>query len=87
MKQLSELLMSDIVLTDIRTILNSNLHPLKRKDFVSALLRQDGSERELRLEDSRGFWHKVSFVTNGDTYWLQVLPYRPLRIQLELQIG
>lgn len=87
MKQLSELLMSTIVSTDIRTVLNSNLRILRREDFVSALHKPDGSERELRLKVSRGCWHKVSFVESGDTYWLRVATYLPLRTQLELMLG
>lgn len=87
MKQLSELLMSNIVLGDIRTVLNSNTQIVRREDFASALLKLDGSERELRLEVSRGFWHKVTLTDSGDSYWLRVRTYRPLRTQLELQIG
>lgn len=87
MKQLSELLMWSIVLGDIRTVLNSNTQIVRREDFVSALLKPDGSERELKLEVSRGSWHKVMLMENGDSFWLRVRTYRPLRTQLELQIG
>lgn len=87
MKQLSELLMSSIVLGDIRTVLNSSTQIVRKEDFVSDLLRPDGSERGLRLEVSRGSWHKVTLTDSGDSYWLRVRTYRPLRIQLELQIG
>jgi len=87
MKQLSELLMSNTVLTDIQTALNSNLQIVSRRAFASDLRNVDGSEKELKLEDSRGSWHKVSFVESGLTYWLQVRTYQPLSTQLELQIG
>lgn len=87
MKQLSELLMSSIALEDIRTVLNSNTQIVRREDFVSALLKPDGSERELKLVDSRGSWHKVMLMGSGDLFWLRVRTYRPLYQQLELRIG
>lgn len=87
MRQLSELLMSTTVSRDIVTILNSNSQTVRGRDFDFALHRPDGSERELKLEASLGYWHKVRFVANGDSYWLRVRTYPHLRTQLELPIG
>lgn len=87
MRQLSELLMWSIVLEDIRTVLNSNTQIVRKEDFVSALLKPDGSERELKLVDSHGSWHKVILTGSGDTFWLRVRMCPPLYQQLELPIG
>jgi len=87
MKQLSELLMSTIVSGDIAIILNSNLRRVKNEDFDFALHRLLGSDEELKLVVSRGSWHKLLFVTSGDTYWFRVRTYRLWPVQLELPIG
>ena len=87
MKQLSELLTLTIVLGDIATTLNLNTREVKKEDFGSVLLRPDGSERELKLEDSRGCWHKLKFVESGDSYWLRVRTSRHLLEQRTLKFG